>query len=423
MAEAKFTFEGQDIIIQCNKNQKMRDICTNLSTKINIGLNSLVFLYGGGKLNLEKTFQELTKENRISILVDKYENEEICPKCGRILNNEIINEIISSNNNTNLSLIGIKRQIETIMTDINNNVDNNYIISQLRNINVVINNINEDIKKMNAKLNMSKLNDSKIINQNNKNEENKKEERPKNEITCIYNKQKTEIDLLHDYTFNTNGWNEEPKKSYIEGKNNINENNIDIYINDKKIKFNYKYKSNEKGNIKVKFIFKKLLTGTNHMFWRCSALQSINLSSFNTTNVEDMSDMFSNCSSLQSINLASFNTLNVKNMNNMFCECSSLKSIDLSSFNTTNVKDMKGMFSNCSSLKSIDLSSFNTTNVKDMLGMFYYCSSLQSIDLSSLNTTNVKDMRWMFYGCSSLKKENVKISSYGKKILDELNKI
>ena len=173
MAEAKFTFEGQDIIIQCNKNQKMRDICTNLSTKINVGLNSLVFLYGGGQLNLDKTFQELTKENRISILVDKYENEEICPKCGRILNNEIINEIISSNNNTNLSLIGIKRQIELIMTDINNNVDTNYIISQLKNINILINNINEDIKKMNAKLNMSKLNDNKITNRNNKN--NKKE--------------------------------------------------------------------------------------------------------------------------------------------------------------------------------------------------------------------------------------------------------
>ena len=78
MAEAKFTFEGQDIIIQCNKNQKMRDICTNLSTKINVGLNSLVFLYGGGQLNLDKTFQELTKENRMSILVDKYVNEEIC---------------------------------------------------------------------------------------------------------------------------------------------------------------------------------------------------------------------------------------------------------------------------------------------------------------------------------------------------------
>ena len=144
MAEVKFTYEGLDIIIRCNKNQKMRDICTYLSTKINVNINSLIFLYGGTQLNLEKTFKELTKENKISILVDKYKNEEICPKCGKILNNEIINEIISSNNKVNYSLVGIKRQIELIMTDINNNVDINYIISQLQNINVVINKINED---------------------------------------------------------------------------------------------------------------------------------------------------------------------------------------------------------------------------------------------------------------------------------------
>ena len=89
---------------------------------------------------------------------------------------------------------------------------------------------------------------------------------------------------------------------------------IKIHINNKKIKFNYKYKSNEKGNIKVKFIFKKLLTSTSFMYSDCSSLQSINSSSFNTTNVEDMSEMFFLCSSLQSIDLSSFNTTNVKNM-------------------------------------------------------------------------------------------------------------
>ena len=54
-----------------------------------------------------------------------------------------------------------------------------------------------------------------------------------------------------------------------------------------------------------------------------------------------------------------------------------------------------------------------------MSWMFYECSSLQSIDLSSFNTTNVEDMGFMFFRCSSLKKENVKISNYGKKLLNE----
>jgi len=228
MAEAKFTYEGQDIIIQCTKNQKMKDICTNLSNKINVGLNSLVFLYGGGKLNLEKTFQELTKENRICILVDKYENEEICPKCGRILNNDIINELVSSNNNVNSSLKGIRRQIETIIDDINNKVDTNDIINQLKNVNVLINNINEDIKKMNNKLNTIKLNFSNDNIKTNNSEDKKKEEILKNEIIRVYNKQEDEIDLLHDYTIDTEKWDDKYKKSYIEGKNNINDKNIDI---------------------------------------------------------------------------------------------------------------------------------------------------------------------------------------------------
>ena len=194
----------------------------------------------------------------------------------------------------------------------------------------------------------------------------------KNEIICIYNKQKDEINLLHDYTYDMKDWDdEEKKKSYIEGKNNINEKNIDIYINGKKIPFNYKYKSNEKGNIKVKFIFKKLFS-TTYMFYECSSLQSIDLSSFNTTNVKDMSLMFYKCSSLQLINLSSFNTTNVKNMHGMFYKCSSLQSIDSSSFNTINVKNMREMFSGCSSLRSINLSSFNTTNVKDMSRMFFF---------------------------------------------------
>ena len=162
---------------------------------------------------------------------------------------------------------------------------------------------------------------------------------------------------------------EEYKKYYIEGKNNINGNNIEIYINNKKIKFNYKYKSNEKGEIKVKFIFNKLLTSTFCMFWKCFSLISIDLSSFNGTNI-----------------------------NNMGC-----------------------MLMNCSSLKSIDLSSFNTTNVKDMHCMFAFCSSLKSIDLSSFNTANVNNMGGMFYYCSSLKKENVKINKSESKILSQLN--
>ena len=45
----------------------------------------------------------------------------------------------------------------------------------------------------------------------------------------------------------------------------------------------------------------------------------------------------------------------------MFGYCSSLTSIDVSNFNTKNVEKMNNMFSSCRSLKYIDISSFTTS--------------------------------------------------------------
>ena len=56
--------------------------------------------------------------------------------------------------------------------------------------------------------------------------------------------------------------------------------------------------------------------------------------------------MFNECSSLISLNLSNFNTNNVQNMSYMFNKCSSLISLNLSNFNTNNVKDMTGIFNN-----------------------------------------------------------------------------
>ena len=233
-----------------------------------------------------------------------------------------------------------------------------------------------------------------------------------NEINCIYvpKDNENEISLIHDYQdeYQFSIWDEDKilKKAYLETKEintKIFKENTKLYINDKKVKFDYKIKVKDLKEIKVRFKFKKVLINTSYMFYNCSSLKSIDLSLFNTINVINMSSIFKKCSSLESINLSSFYTTNVTNMREMFSYCSSLKLIDLSSFNTSNVTDMHSMFYSCSSLESIDLSSFNTNNVKDMGLMFCGCSSLISMDLSSFNTNTVKDMNCMFNECSSLK--------------------
>ena len=129
-----------------------------------------------------------------------------------------------------------------------------------------------------------------------------------NQINCIYNKTEQTISLLHNCLVI------EKNKDYI-----------DIYVNGNKIDFSTKYTSNEIGELNVKFIFHKLLTSTSFMFYKCISLESIDLTSFNTTNVTKMSLMFSGCSSLKSIDVSRYNTANVIDMNSMFYECSSLK--------------------------------------------------------------------------------------------------
>ena len=140
----------------------------------------------------------------------------------------------------------------------------------------------------------------------------------------------------------------------------------------------------------------------SNMFAGCEALDSLDLSGFNTANVTDMSGMFNGCSGLEILNMTGWNTENVTTMNSLFAGCAALTNLDLSGFNTANVTDMAEIFNNCSALEALDLNSFNTANVTDMSGMFAGCTGLTALDLRHFNTANVTDMGAMFAGCTGL---------------------
>ena len=99
MSKVIFSFTGIETTIQCLNSDKMRDICNRFSEKIKIDINTIYFIYGSDRLNLESTFEQqangIDKERNImNILV--YEKEKttvvndgivksrdiICPKCG-----------------------------------------------------------------------------------------------------------------------------------------------------------------------------------------------------------------------------------------------------------------------------------------------------------------------------------------------------
>ena len=98
------------------------------------------------------------------------------------------------------------------------------------------------------------------------------------------------------------------------------------------------------------------------MFNECYAMEYIDLSNFNTSNVNDMSHMFSRCHNLKVIiGIDKFNTSKVINMTAMFQDCNEIEYIDLSNFITSNVNDMTNMFNSCYNLKEIiGIGKFNT---------------------------------------------------------------
>ena len=122
-ANAIFSYDSNKVTIQCSKEDKMKDICQKYANKIQINLNSLIFLYGGDKINFALSFNEQAtlidrNDGLMKILVYKNEsNEYICPKCGEKieLNTEKINNVILSYNNIKETITGIKFQLEILL--------------------------------------------------------------------------------------------------------------------------------------------------------------------------------------------------------------------------------------------------------------------------------------------------------------------
>lgn len=117
--------------------------------------------------------------------------------------------------------------------------------------------------------------------------------------------------------------------------------------------------------------------------------------------VVSMYGMFSD-SEAKSIDISSFNTSNVVNMGCMFFSVLNISSISTNSFDTSNVVDMSYMFSS-TQISSIDLNTFNTSNVTNMEGMFSFNSELIELDLSTFDTSNVTNMEMLFSASEKLK--------------------
>lgn len=128
------------------------------------------------------------------------------------------------------------------------------------------------------------------------------------------------------------------------------------------------------------------------MFYGLVSLEELDVSSFNTSNVKRMNGMFAGDSEFEEftsyslIGLDSFDTTSLESMYGMFAY-NGLNRLDLSNFETPNLENMQFAFANMPNLECILLTNFDYSNVKYMASFLYnaYASQGLLVDMRSFD--------------------------------------
>ena len=141
-------------------------------------------------------------------------------------------------------------------------------------------------------------------------------------------------------------------------------------------------------NLDVSTIDTSITTSMSFMFYNCLSIEILDLRNFNTSSVTTTGNMFAGWDTVNSVPLHSvlreikgienFDTSNVINMASMFGD-TSITSLDLSSWNTSKVENMLQMFLRCRDLKELDISGFDMSKVTNTGSMFTGTTSLQKL--------------------------------------------
>ena len=154
---------------------------------------------------------------------------------------------------------------------------------------------------------------------------------------------------------------------------------------------------------------------SSYLFYLCTGIEEIDFNdNFDTNNVVNMSYMFAGdwnqnenspiAMSLKEIKgLENWKTNALTNMLAMFHCCTNLTVLDLSSFDTSKVINMSHIFAECYSLENIiGVENLDTSKVTNFYAMFWNCSSITNLNLCSFSTESATDIGGMFAGTLTL---------------------
>ena len=454
MTSIKFTNNGYDIVIQCNKDDKMKDIINNYIRKADKDKNLLLFLYSGKAIDEELKLSEIiseeekdkmqtivvySKDNIVnkSIIKSKY---IICPICGENIRMKLNNYKIflsECKNGHRKNNILLNEFEKTQYIDISKIICGN---CKVKNKSNTYN--NEFYKCITCGINICPLCKSShdkshaIINYDGKNFTCPKHDnnyakycdKCKMNICCICEKEHKNhsqinfgdmipnVKQIKEYMNKLNESINVLKNNIEEVTNKLNKvlENVQIYYNInnelinnfKSNKINYEILFNmqeiNNNNIietintinndkDIKNKFNKIINLYDKMFNKDKSEITL-IYDINNKKNKDLEEEEDDEDEDDTINI--FGSEFVRNNKKCCTMIIDDKEYELTTkFNVKNYDNNKLEIK----LKGID-------NVTDMSYFFYNCSNLSSLhNVSKLNTNNVTKMSDMFYGCSKLK--------------------
>ena len=127
--------------------------------------------------------------------------------------------------------------------------------------------------------------------------------------------------------------------------------------------YHYNFINSENDINNITLIWNTPPTSTSNLFFRWKNIIEIDLSYFDSSQVNNTDTMFQSCS------------------NFMFSFCPKLISLDLSNLDISQVTNMNFMFDECSNLISLYLYNFNSSSVTGKGSMLDGCNILENIYL------------------------------------------
>jgi len=298
-----------------------------------------------------------------------------------------------------------RKNINDFMEKTNIEIEN--LNKKIKDLSIIINKKEDDIKNIINEKDyiIMKMNNQLIEYKNqitqNKNEIEKLHKKIKN-ISSLNKKMNDEINLLKGNIYNSINMNlliEEEQKgkktTFLNyNKKDINKDDIEIFINYKKIKIineedKFSWIFPTEGIYTIIIIFHKKLTTCYEMFWGINII-NINLSNFDDSQIGSCCKMFCQCNKLKKLNFGLLHFSKSNNFDSMFFGCENLTELNVSYFNTKNSISFSSMFRGCSKLTEINVSNFNSSKCENIHAMFEGCENITEIDLLNWDMSNIK---------------------------------